>query len=715
MMSRLFMRINIHTYRERSIGRVGVKQRLDRGERGVIVGFGLDRANIHPAVFRIFASHGRFQPPSAMRPAATLAPQSHVFSGGKRGLTSSTGLKQSWGIRHSCYVRFIRAKNHDERVNSVAEGLSIRPEAATIAEAPPPVDRDIARSLSSRVAADNRLAFARSFAFAVVQTWRRARDQPLLPAPDSIELIALSADATAIAERFGVAIAACDPQMAAEVIGSVYTSALPEAHRAAYGIFYTPPELVERLLVMAEQAGIAWGRARVLDPSCGGGAFLLPIAARMIAALPDTDPAFILQQIGTRLRGFDIDPFGAWLAQTMLEMALRHLVQASGRAAPQMIEARDSLDLRALDLAGYDLVIGNPPYGRVSLPPERRALFSRSVYGHANLYGLFTDAALRWAREGGIIGYVTPTSMLSGLYYKALRRLLATEARPLAVNFVGERDGVFHDVLQETMLATYRRQPTASPGEVGFIEISGGGKERFRKGGRFTLPPHPDSPWLLPRSADQASLTRRLRAMPHRLADYGYGVSTGPLVWNRFKAQFQDRPGVGAYPVIWAESVTSDGRFLWRSEKRNHMPWFVAARPKDDWLIVDRPCVLLQRTTAKEQARRLIAAELPEKFIRKYDGVVVENHLNMVRAIVPKPRVPAAVIAALLRSAMVDAAFRCINGSVAVSAFEVEELPMPAPPVLMRLANLIAAKAIAPKIEAVIARAYTRDHAAAIA
>ena len=172
---------------------------------------------------------------------------------------------------------------------------------------------------------------------------------------------------------------------------------------------------------------------------------------------------------------------------------------------------------------------------------------------------------------------------------------------------------------------------------------------------------------------------------------------------------------MGAHPVVWAESVTSDGRFLWRSEKRDHAPWFAARRPKDNWLIVTRPCVLLQRTTAKEQPRRLIAAELPESFIRRYKGVIVENHLNMVRTIIPTPLVPATVIAALLNSAAVDSAFRCINGSVAVSAFELEELPLPAPAVLLKLARLIAAGTAAERIEAVIAAAYVRSDGAAVA
>ena len=586
-------------------------------------------------------------------------------------------------------------------------------EVAEVAEILAPIDQDIARSLSWALADDHRLAFARSFAHAVIRAaWARVDQRPP-SSPETVELIALSSDAATAAERLGTAIAKVPAHVAGYCIGTVYTTALPESYRAAHGIFYTPPGVVGRLLSMAEEAGVQWGTCRALDPACGGGAFLVPIARRMIAALKGTDPAFILQQLGARLRGFDVDPFGAWLAQEMLDVAVQELAREAGRAVPKIVETRDSLDLRPADHGIYDLVIGNPPYGRVSPPPERRAVFKRSVYGHANLYGLFTDAGLRWAKEGGVIGYVTPTSMLSGLYYKALRGLLAAEARPHAVNFVSERGGVFADVLQETMLATYRRCGKTRRGKVGFIEIGVDGEVSFCKGGTFSLPEQTAAPWLLPRSHDQAALTNRLRAMPHRLSSYGYGVSTGPLVWNRFKGQFRSQAGAERFPVIWAESVTSDGRFVWRSEKRNHTPWFAARRPKDDWLIVTQPCVLLQRTTAKEQPRRLIAAELPTSFIRRHKGVTVENHLNMVRAITPKPRVPAAVIAALLNSAAVDAAFRCINGSVAVSAFELEELPLPSPVVIRKLAKLVAGHAEANAFEAVIAAAYEGADAAA--
>ncbi len=103
------------------------------------------------------------------------------------------------------------------------------------------------------------------------------------------------------------------------------------------------------------------------------------------------------------------------------------------------------------------------------------------------------------------------------------------------------------------------------------------------------------------------------------------------------------------------------------------------------------PCVLLQRTTAKEQHRRLIAAPLPESFNVQHGGVVVENHLNMLKPLASRPRVPLAVLATVLNSYAADRAFRCMSGSVAVSAFEIEALPLPAPEKLDRLQGVIAA------------------------
>ena len=418
----------------------------------------------------------------------------------------------------------------------------------------------------------------------------------------------------------------------------------------------------------------------------------------------EANSALILSQIAARVRGYDLDPFGVWLAQTAAHIAVSALEAKAGRRLAPIVSLRDSLDINSEDVSAFDLVCSNVPFGRVTLPLERRALYARSTYGHANLYGLFTDAGVRYARDGGVVAYVMPTSMLSGLYFRSLRALLAKEAPPQEVTFVTERSGVFEDALQETMLAAFRKGSHTRTGKVQFTAINGNGASTAA--GQFSLPSDPHAPWLLPRSADQAALAAQLRDMKFRLGSYGYSVSTGPLVWNRFKPQFRKTREAGVLPVIWAEAVTSDGRFLWRSERRNHAPWFAPNGHKDDWLIIDHACVLLQRTTAKEQDRRLIAAEMPESFVAQFGGVAVENHLNMICARSASAAISPGVIAAVLNSRAADAAFRCISGSVAVSAFELEEMPLPPPATMKKIAYLLSQHAPPTQIELVIATAY---------
>ena len=116
--------------------------------------------------------------------------------------------------------------------------------------------------------------------------------------------------------------------------------------------------------------------------------------------------------------------------------------------------------------------------------------------------------------------------------------------------------------------------------------------------------------------------------------------------------------------------------------------------------------MLVQRTTAKEQSRRLIAAPLPIEFIEEHEAVVVENHLNMIRPIVPEPVVSHRVLASFLNSEVADRAFRCVSGSVAVSAYELESVPLPAPDQLNVLSNLVASGADRQAIDIECERLY---------
>lgn len=110
------------------------------------------------------------------------------------------------------------------------------------------------------------------------------------------------------------------------------------------------------------------------------------------------DAKATVRDIQRRLAGFELDPFAAWVSQVFLDVVLADRFGAAGGRIGSVVQVCDSLEEEAVG-SRFDLVVGNPPYGRVKLAPHLRGKFARSLFGHANLYGLFTDLA----REGGVI------------------------------------------------------------------------------------------------------------------------------------------------------------------------------------------------------------------------------------------------------------------------------------------------------------------------
>lgn len=563
--------------------------------------------------------------------------------------------------------------------------------------------RIMARAWSETIPETRRTGNAARFARAALEIFAEevAPGVKLSP-PFAITKGKLDATAKQLADSMGRLAAALPITEGCNALTSLYTTLLPGKERSSLGAFYTPAALTRRLLDLATEGGVDWKTARVLDPASGGGAFLLEAAARMRASLAGSEPAFILAQLGTRLSGMELDPHAASLSQAALEITLADLARASGREVPVFVKVCDTLEEQAHAI--YDLVVGNPPYGRVQLTAAQRVRYARSLYGHANLYGVFTDIALRWTRPGGVIAYLTPTSVLGGQYYAALRQLLAEEAPPVAIDFVHARKGVFEDVLQETLLALYQKGGARTRFQVHYLNVDSERQARLTKNGKVGLPADATAPWLAPREPAHVALIAAAEDLPSRLADWGYEVSTGPLVWNRFKQQMRARAGRGLHPLIWAEAVTADGRFVFRADKKNHAPFFKPEKG-DEWLVVNRSCVLVQRTTAKEQQRRLIATELSQEFIETHGGVIVENHLNMVRAI-GAPKVSPAAVAAVLNSETVDQVFRCISGSVAVSAFELEAIPLPPASAMAAIEQLVRQGATRAAIEKALRDVY---------
>lgn len=214
-------------------------------------------------------------------------------------------------------------------------------------------------------------------------------------------------------------------------LGALYGRLLQRIQgRKRIGAYYTPPELVGPILDGALEPFLAAGApARVIDPACGAGDFLVAAAIRM--ANRGIDPDTITRSV----HGIDIDPIAAEICRFSLWLTL------DGRPDPAQLQATircaDALLEPAPDPAcRFDAVIGNPPFingieGGSAL--RMRDMLRRrwpDLTGALDLCSAFVRASADMARPGGRIGLVLPLNTLSNRTLAAFRKDPPNGLRP---------------------------------------------------------------------------------------------------------------------------------------------------------------------------------------------------------------------------------------------------------------------------------------------
>lgn len=380
--------------------------------------------------------------------------------------------------------------------------------------------------------------------------------------------------------------------------------------------------------------------------------------------------------------GTDNDPVAAWLGSAVLAAELlplwARLPEPARARLPQLVKVGDGLEVGD-DQA--DLVVMNPPYGRVTLDAAARRRWAATLHGHANWYAVFLHAAVERTAPDGLLGAVLPSSFLAGAYFQRLRAFLAERAPLVRLRRIDDRTGVFATgVLQETCLAVFRKGEARRSVFVSAQRVNG--RVRSLSLGRSELPDaEPSLPWIFPRGRDDRSLVRAAVAHPARLRDFGWRASTGPLVWNRHKPQISSRRTRTAVPIVWAADVRAGQ--VRRSSTREAQRW-IRLRKRDEFMRLRDAVVLVQRTTAPEQPRRLVAAPFsPSQMEPEWGGaVVVENHVNVLRCERVDSPLSVELLSRLLNTNTFDRLYRCMAGTVAVSAYELESLALPGSEVL---------------------------------
>ena len=201
------------------------------------------------------------------------------------------------------------------------------------------------------------------------------------------------------------------------------------------GAVFTRVEVVEFMLdVVGYVADAPLYRKTMLEPSCGGGDFLLPMIDRLVESWQSSQPEKdnVVDDLGDTLRAVELHL--ATFTATR-QKVIKHL--ADKGLDPALAEVLASRWLRQGDFLlepftpYFDFIVGNPPYVRQEyIPASLLAAYKRryvTLSDRADLYIPFIERALTLLSPDGTLGFICPDRWMKNRYGGPLRALVASD------------------------------------------------------------------------------------------------------------------------------------------------------------------------------------------------------------------------------------------------------------------------------------------------
>jgi len=188
---------------------------------------------------------------------------------------------------------------------------------------------------------------------------------------------------------------------------------------------------------------------RLVEPSCGSGAFLGPAVERLIASAVSHRRHFAT--LGECICAFDLQPEHVETSRNVCRALLESAgasKEVAARLAEQWVHHDDFLLsgvglLAHSDVPPADVIVGNPPYIRYDdLPATAAAEYRRTwatMRGRGDVYVGFIERALRTLKPGGKVGFICADRWMRNQYGADLRKLVASR-------FAVEHVWTMHDV-----------------------------------------------------------------------------------------------------------------------------------------------------------------------------------------------------------------------------------------------------------------------------
>lgn len=423
-------------------------------------------------------------------------------------------------------------------------------------------------------------------------------------------------------------------------------NAVANAGIEARGAIFTRREVVDFLL---DLAGYTIDRPlhklRLLEPSFGGGDFLLAAIDRCLAAWAEAgrpDPvttlsncicAVELHRVSfTETRGLVVAALtGAGIGQLDAEALTKQWLIYG--------------DFLLVPLEGsFDVAIGNPPYVRQELIPdalmaEYRARYL-TIYDRADIYVPFIERSLNALGKGGQLGFICADRWMKNRYGALLRKMVATRFHLKVYVDMVDTPAFHSDVIAYPAITIIAREKPAATRIARRPEINAKALGTLAEALGSKRAPDPASgvremqnvtagaePWIL-ESPDQLALVRRLEREFPTLEEagckVGIGVATGA-----------DHAFIGKLDELDVEPDRKQPLVMTRDILNGHVEWrgFGVINPfGDNGKLVDLESYPRLRRYLEDRkdeiAGRHVAQKAPANWYRTIDRIYPELTLK---------------------------------------------------------------------------------------
>jgi adenine-specific DNA methylase len=328
-----------------------------------------------------------------------------------------------------------------------------------------------------------------------------------------------------------------------------------ESAQKLRGGFYTDPDIADFLTRWALEKK----PARVLEPSCGDGAFLEAV----VRVQPATD---------RRLFACELDSEEAAKARTRMAKAKNSALEIHVGDFLRWFLFRSELD------EPFGAVVGNPPFIRYQYLPEEQQFLAEKVFSrfglpftkHTNAWVPFVIASLALLNPGGRLAMVVPSEIFHIPHAQSLRRFLGEQCSRTLLFDPGEL--WFENALQGVVLLLAEKKSSPSERSQGVAVCPVNNREFLRESassyferGRYINGESVAGKWMPVFLAGQER--ELLKKVEHdsrfttfgRVADVDVGIVTGANKFFLVTDEVVDSFGLGqwAHPMFGrSEHVT---------------------------------------------------------------------------------------------------------------------------------------------------------------